>query len=96
MKTRKTPDPKTGSLWVNELAETKCTAYVSKFKEVHGETSDPNFEDFDVEVAMLAGQGKKHGQLWIGDGCVDPMTEPSLRQVHSGRTRDQPRVETRP
>ena len=71
-------------MWVNKLAETQCTAYVSKFKEKHSETSDPNTEDFDVEVAVLAGQGKKHGQLWIGDGCVDPRTIPSLRQVRSG------------
>ena len=96
MKTRKAPHPQTGSMWVNEQAETKCEAYVSKFKEVRGESFDPYTEDFDVEVAILAGQGKKHGSLWIGDGCVDPMTEPSLRQVRRGRTRDQPRVEPRP
>ena len=82
-------------MWVSDAAETKCTAYESKFKEKHGETFDPNTEDFDIEVAVLAGQGKKYGQLWIGDGCVDPRTISSLRQVRSGRTSDQPRVETR-
>ena len=83
-------------MWVNEQAETQCGSYVSKFKEVHGDTSDPTSEDFDVEVAVLAGQGKKGGRLWIGDGLVDPMTIPSLRHVRRGRTSDQPRVETRP
>lgn len=96
MKTRKTPHPETGSMWVSGLAETRCTTYESKYKQKHGEEKDPSTEDFDVEVAVLAGQGKKHGQLWTGDGCVDPMIVPSLRQVRSGRTSDQPRVETRP
>ena len=81
-------------MWVNELAETQCTAYVSKFKEKHGETSQPETGDFAPEVAVLAGEGTKHGHLWIGDGCVDPMTIPTLRQVRRGRTSDQPQVET--
>ena len=90
---RKKPHPETGSMWVSDLAKAKCTAYESKFKEKHGQTSDPSTEDFDVEVAVLAGQGRRHGQLWIGGGCVDPRTIPSLCQVRSGRTSDQPRVE---
>jgi hypothetical protein len=48
------------------------------------------------EVAVLAGEGMKHGRLWIGDGCVDPRTIPSLRQIRRGRMSDQPQVETRP
>ena len=95
-KTRKKPHPVTGSMWVSEQAEVQCNAYTSKFKEVHGDTSEPSSEDFDVEVAMLAGQGKKGGRLWIGDTLVDPNTIPSLRQLRRGRTSDQPRVETRP
>ena len=47
----------TNSMWVSELAEARCGAYESKFKEKHGDTSDPTSEDFDVEVAVLAKQG---------------------------------------
>ena len=83
-------------MWVNEIAEAQCGAYESKFKEKHGDASDPTAEDFDVEVAVLAGEGKKGGRLWIGDGLVDPRTIPSLRQIRRGRTSEQPRVETRP
>ena len=85
MKTRKEPHPVTGSWWINEQAEARCGAYISKFKEKHGDTSDPTSEDFDVEVAVLAGQGKKGGRLWIGDGLVDPKTIPSLRSIRRGR-----------
>nr|XP_051211077.1 uncharacterized protein LOC127328524 [Lolium perenne] len=95
-KTRKEPHPETGSLWVNDLAEGQCGAYRSKFKDKHGEDADPTTEEFDVEVAVLAGQGKKGGRLWIADGLVDPSTIPSLRQIRRGRTSEQPRVETRP
>ncbi|KAK1699324.1 hypothetical protein QYE76_016021 [Lolium multiflorum] len=96
MKQRKTPHPETGSLWVNPQSETQCTAYVSKFKQKHGESSNPEAEDFDPEVAVLAGEGMKHGRLWLGDGCVDPATIPSLRQIRRGRKSGQPQVETRP
>jgi hypothetical protein len=79
MKTRKIPHPQTGSTWVNEQAETQCTAYVLKFKQKHGETFQPETEDYDVEVTVLGGEGMKHGRLWIGDGCIDPMTVPTVR-----------------
>ena len=67
-KTRRKPDPETNSMWVSEIAEDRCGAYESKFKAKHGDTSDPASSDFDVEVAVLAGQGKKGGRLWIGTG----------------------------
>ena len=95
-KMRSKPDPLTGSSWVSPIAEARCVAYESKFKEVKGDSSDPSTEEFDVEVAMLAGEGKKGGRLWIGDGLVNPREIPTLRQIRRGRTSDQPQVETRP
>jgi hypothetical protein len=83
-------------MWINEQAETQCNAYVLKFKQKHNESSQPETKDFDVEVAVLVGEGMKHGHLWIGDGCIDPRTIPTLRQIRLGRTSDQPQVETRP
>ncbi|KAK1610350.1 hypothetical protein QYE76_034023 [Lolium multiflorum] len=96
MKQRKTPDPETGSVWVNPQCETQCTSYVSKFKQKYGEEANPEAEDFDPEVAVLAGEGLKHGRLWFGDGCVDPAKVPSLRQIRRGRKSGQPEVEPRP
>ncbi|KAK1686813.1 hypothetical protein QYE76_047661 [Lolium multiflorum] len=85
MKQRKTPDLETGSVWVNPHSETQCTSYVSKFKQKYGEDANPEAEDFGPEVAVLAGEGLKHGRLWFGDGCVDPAKVPSLRQIRRGR-----------
>ncbi|KAK1649507.1 hypothetical protein QYE76_067312 [Lolium multiflorum] len=96
MKQRKTPHPETGSVWVNPQSETQCTSYVSKFKQKYGEDANPEAEDFDPEVAVLAGEGLKHGRLWFGDGCVDPAKVPSLRQIRRGRKSGQPEVEPRP
>lgn len=96
MKQRKTADPEMGSVWVNPQSETQCTSYVSKFKQKYGEDANPEAEDFDPEVAVLAGEGLKHGRLWLGDGCVDPAKVPSLRQIRRGRKSGQPEVETRP
>ncbi|XP_071683017.1 uncharacterized protein [Lolium perenne] len=96
MKQRKTPHPQTGSIWVSPQSETQCTSYVSKFKQKYDEGANPEAEDFDPEVAVLAEEGMKHGRLWLGDGCVDPATVPSLRQIRRGRKSGQPQVETRP
>ncbi|KAK1572690.1 hypothetical protein QYE76_037626 [Lolium multiflorum] len=86
-------DPVTGSVWVNPQCETQCTSYVSKFKQKYGEDANPEAEDFDPEVAVLAGEGLKHGRLWFGDGCVDPAKVPSLRQIRRGRKSGQPEEE---
>ncbi|KAK1696971.1 hypothetical protein QYE76_013668 [Lolium multiflorum] len=96
MKQRKTPHPETGSVWVNPQSETQCTSYVSKFKQKYGEDANPEAEDFDPEVAVLAGEGLKHGRLWLGDGCVDPAKVPSLRQIRRGHKSGQPEVESLP
>jgi len=85
-----------GSLWINEGAKLRGTKYPEKYKEVHGEESNPEIAPFDPEVAVLAGQGQRNGRLWIADGSVDPKTVPSMRQIRRGRTSDQPAVETRP
>lgn len=57
---------------------------------------DPLTTPFDPEVAVLAGQGKRNGRLWIGDGSIDTATIPSIRQLRRGRTSSQPQIETRP
>ena len=90
------PHLETGSIWVSPQSETQCTSYVSKFKQKHGEDANPEAEEFDAEVAVLAGEGMKHGRLWLGDGVVDPATVPSLRQIRRGRKSGQSQVETRP
>uniref|UniRef100_A0ACD6AAM8 Uncharacterized protein n=1 Tax=Avena sativa TaxID=4498 RepID=A0ACD6AAM8_AVESA len=82
--------------WVSSCAEIRDKGYRDKYAEVNGKDVDPLTAPFDPEVAMLAGQGKKHGRLWIGDGSVDPLIVPSMRQVRRGRTSDMPQVETRP
>ncbi|KAK1621124.1 hypothetical protein QYE76_026641 [Lolium multiflorum] len=81
----KTIGSETGFVWVNPQSETQCTSYVSKFKQKYGEEANREAEDFDPEVAVLAGEGLKHGRLWFRDGVVDPATVPSLRQIRRGR-----------
>ena len=95
-KTRTLDEPRNGSLWMNEGARLRGEKYPEKYKEVHGEDSNPETAPFDPEVAVLAGEGQKNGRLWIGHGSVDPKTVPSMRQVRRGRTSDQPAIETRP
>ena len=96
MRTRDTPDPLTGSMWINESAELRSKGYTEKFKERNGDEADPLTSPLDGEAVVLAGQGAANGRLWIGDGSIDPRTVPSLRQVRRGRAPGAPAVETRP
>ena len=96
MRTRDTPDPETGSMWINESAELRSKGYTEKFKERNGDEADPLTSPLDVEAVVLAGQGAANGCLWIAEGSIDPRTVPSLRQVRRGRAPGAPAVETRP
>jgi hypothetical protein len=94
---RKKTDKKDGTVkWVSKIAEVKDKKYRSKFAQTHGDEANPETEPFDPEVAMRAGEGKKHGRLFVCDGAVDPKTIPSLRQIKGGNTSSSPAVEPRP
>lgn len=94
---RKKKDKKDGTMkWVSEIAEAKDKAYRAKYAQIHGPEANPDIEPFDPEVAMRAGEGKKHGRLFVCDGAVDPKTIPSLRQINRGKTSSSPAVEPRP
>jgi hypothetical protein len=93
----KKKDKKYGKMkLVSEIAEAKDKAYRAKYAEIHGPEVDPNIEPFDPEVAMRAGEGKKHGRLFVCDRAVDPKTIPSLRKINRGKTSSSPAVEPRP
>ncbi|XP_051227071.1 autonomous transposable element EN-1 mosaic protein [Lolium perenne] len=94
---RKKTDKKYGTVkWVSKIAEVKDKKYRSKFAQTHGDEANPETEPFDPEVAMRAGEGEKHGRLFVCDGAVDPKTIPSLRQIKGGNTSSSPAVEPRP
>jgi hypothetical protein len=50
---------------------------------VHGDECDPNTQDFDAEVIMRIGGGKKHGRFWLGDDVIDATSTPSLSQIQA-------------
>ena len=82
--------------WVSRSSEIRDKKYREKYAEVHGPEANPDNAPLDLEVVMLAGQGKKKGRFWIGESAVPPSSIPTMRQIHRGRTSDMPRVETRP
>jgi hypothetical protein len=47
-------------------------------KVVHGADYDLSTKDFDGEVVMRVGGGKKHGQYWLSDDVIDTAATPSL------------------
>ena len=75
-------------------------SYISEYTEVarslHGPDHDPSTQDFDGDAVMRAGQGKKHGWFWLGDGVIDTACTPSLSQIRARSTSESPAIRTRP
>ena len=65
------PDVLADEQWINKGAGKKWKNYSTKLKEVRGPDADPFTTPFDVEVAMLAGEGRRNGRLFIADGSGD-------------------------
>jgi len=66
------------SAYSNATVHSRLSEYTSMAKVVHGPDYDPSTQDFDGQVVMRVGGGKKHVRYWLGDGIIDTATTPSL------------------
>ena len=71
-------------------------AYTEVARSLHGSDHDPSTQNFNGEAVMRAGQGKKHGRFWLGDGVIDTASTPSLSQIRARSTSESPAIRTRP
>jgi hypothetical protein len=62
----------------NVTAHSHLSQYTEVSRVVHGLEYDPSTQNFDGEVAMRAGGGKKHGWYWLGDSTIDTAATPTL------------------
>jgi hypothetical protein len=65
----------------NPSIYTRINEYTSAARSRHGDDYDPSSQDFDLEVVMRIGGGKKHGRYYLGDGIIDATSTPSLSQI---------------
>ena len=64
--------------YTNPSVHSRISEYTEVARSLYGSDHDPSTQDFDGEVVMRAGQGKKHGRFWLGDGVIDTASTPSL------------------
>ena len=64
--------------YTNPSVHSRISEYTEVARSLHGSDHDPSTQDFDGEAVMKAGQGKKHGRFWLGDGVIDTASTPSL------------------
>ena len=67
--------------YTNPSVHSRISEYTEVARSLHGADHDPSTQDFDGEAVMRAGQGKKHGRFWLGDGVIDTASTPSLSQI---------------
>ena len=78
--------------YTNPSVHTCISEYTLVARSVHGPQYDPSTQDFDAEIIIRVGGGKKHGRYWLGDGVIDSTSTPSL----SPRSEHRARVKARP
>jgi hypothetical protein len=64
--------------YTNPTIYTRINEYTSAARTLHGDNYNPSSLDFDPEVVMRIGGGKKHGRYYLGDGIIDATSTPSL------------------
>jgi hypothetical protein len=67
----------------NPTVYTRINEYTSAARSLHGDDYDPSSQDFDPEVVMRIGGGKKHGWYYLGDGVINATSTPSLSQIRA-------------
>jgi hypothetical protein len=66
------------SAYSNTTIHSRLSQYTEMASAVHGPQFDPSTQDFDGEIVMRVGGGKKHGRYWMSDGVIDTASTPSL------------------
>lgn len=64
--------------YTNPSVYSRISEYTEVAMSLHGSDHIPSTQDFDGEAVMRAGQGRKHGLFWLGDGVIDTTSTPSL------------------
>ena len=72
--------------YTNPSVHTRISEYTSAARSIHGPEYDPSTEDFDAEIVMRVGGGKKYGRYWLGDDIIDSTSTPSLSQIRAWST----------
>jgi hypothetical protein len=84
------------SAYTNPTIHSRLNQYTEMARAVHGQDFNPSTQDFDGEIVMRVGGGKKHGRYWMGDGVIDTSSTPSLSQIRARSTSASPAIRPRP
>ena len=82
--------------YMNPSVHSRISEYTEVVRSLYGSDHDPSTKDFDGEAVMRAGQGKKHGRFWLGDGVIDTASTPSLSQIRAWSMSESPAIRARP
>jgi hypothetical protein len=84
------------SVYSNPSIHSRLSEYTSAARSVHGPEYDPSTQDFEGDLVMRVGGGKKHGRYWLGDSVLNTATTPTLSQIRASDTGQRPPIRPRP
>ena len=80
--------------FTNRASHNKLVRYRDEGKARKGEDFNPSQQPIDLELVMIAGGGRPHGSIAIGDGLIRcPRTLPEIK---SRQTSSAPEIRPRP
>jgi hypothetical protein len=83
------------SAYSNASVHSRLSEYVEMARSVNGPEYDPSTQDFDGELVMRAGGGKKYGRYYLDDGIIDTGSTPTLSQIRARSTSASPAIRPR-
>jgi hypothetical protein len=80
--------------FTNISSHNKLVRYRDVGKAVNGEDFNPSQHPIDPELVMIAGGGRPHGSIAIGDGLI--RSSRTLREIKARQTSSCPEIRPRP
>jgi hypothetical protein len=74
----------------------RLSDYTDMAREIYGPEYDPSSHDFDGDIVMRVGGGKKHGRYWMGDSVIDSASTHTLAEIRAQSTSQRPTIRPRP
>lgn len=85
-----------GQAYCSRQAKERAEAYTASFQEIHGSEAYPIQHPLDPEAVMKAGEGKKNGRYYLGDGAIPTSSTPTLSQIRVHSTNSSSSIRSRP
>ncbi|KAE8766407.1 putative serine/threonine-protein kinase receptor [Hordeum vulgare] len=78
------------------MAQERYETFTEVFQEVHGQDAEPTPKPLDLEMLIIAGEGRGHGRHLLCNGAITTSSHRKLHEIHASSTSSTPSIRSRP